>query len=487
MPDLKKALHDQFQPNQRYEFFGETIAEITVKGVRCHDNTSIKITNPITAFSGLNGTGKSTILQLAAIAYQNPDRRKSYFIKDFMPIGVLDPTPFKDDASVTFKYTTPTATLKTRSLTFHVTTQRKRWKGYDIRPEKNVFFGNVGFYLIKSEYSDFIFRHAGNLEISRTTSIEQRVKTWTARILGQNYDAIDKNLVTFSTREKDVLSVRRGGIQYSEPHMGYGEVRLQYLIDSIESMPEKSLILIEEPEISLHPAAQHEFGNYLLDLAHYKKHQILITTHSEYILETLPSESRIYLNKNETGIQPLPGLTAIEAKSLMTEAYFKALTVLVEDKMAVAVLSELLRYFDPDFHRTIGIYVGGSDSTIKSTISTLSSTPIKIVGVLDGDQNPHSTSPPFIFYLPGSLPPEKELLTNLNVKEFLMRKYRVDFDSFHASKLNGIDHHNWFGLLSEYVNQNIDALMYELAEEYAHSFSSGEIAPLITQLKESIR
>ena len=39
-------------------------------GVRCHTNTLIEVQSPITAFCGLNGTGKSTLLQLAAVAYR---------------------------------------------------------------------------------------------------------------------------------------------------------------------------------------------------------------------------------------------------------------------------------------------------------------------------------------------------------------------------------------------------------------------------------
>lgn len=476
-----------FREDRRFTNFGETIAEIHVKGVRCHENTSIKITSPITAFSGLNGTGKSTLLQLAAVAYQKPDHpNQSYFIKDFMPIGVLDPTPFKPDASVVYKYTTPSSSLKTRSLTFHVTTQRQRWRGYDKRSPKNIFFGNVGFYLVKSEYSDFIFRNAGSLEISNSNNVDERVKRWTAKILSQNYDSMLINTVTFSQREKDVFSVNRGRVQYSEPHMGYGEVRLQSLINSIELMPEKSLILIEEPEISLHPSAQHEFGNYLLDLAFEKRHQIIITTHSEFILETLPPESRIYLDKSEEGIQPIPGLTALQAKSLMTNGYFKALNVLVEDEVAIAILSEILLRFDYDLHRTVGIYPGGSDSTIKSIIKKLKETPMKIMGILDGDKRTH-TPPSYIYYLPGISPPEKELFGNITVQSYLRERYRINFDSFYASKLQDADHHGWLEILAEYVNQDKSALLYELAKEYAQSLRPDDVTQLITQLKDNMR
>src|SRR5262249_55416847 len=155
--------------------------------------------------------------------------------------------------------------------------------------------------------------------------VSERHKEWTCKVLGQNYDRITSNTVQYSNRTGTVISVERNGTAYSEAHMGYGEGRSQYLIDSLEVLPEKSLVLIEEPETSLHSSAQYEFGRYLVDVACRKHHQILLTTHSDAILEALPSESRLYLSRTSSGIRPIPGLTAQQVKSLMAQGNVKAL------------------------------------------------------------------------------------------------------------------------------------------------------------------
>ncbi len=48
--------------------------------------------------------------------------------------------------------------------------------------------------------------------------------------------------------------------------MGCGEGRIQYLVTTLEALPPKSVVLIEEPATSLHPHAQRVFGNYLVDV-----------------------------------------------------------------------------------------------------------------------------------------------------------------------------------------------------------------------------
>jgi putative ATP-dependent endonuclease of the OLD family len=57
------------------------------------------------------------------------------------------------------------------------------------------------------------------------------------------------------------------------------------------------LIVIEEPESFLHPSAQSEFGRLLQDLAEEFKVQVVITTHSPYLLCLSHPESNILLKR----------------------------------------------------------------------------------------------------------------------------------------------------------------------------------------------
>lgn len=57
------------------------------------------------------------------------------------------------------------------------------------------------------------------------------------------------------------------------------------------------LIVIEEPESFLHPYAQAEFGRVLQDLAEEFRVQVLVTTHSPYLLSLNQPESNILLER----------------------------------------------------------------------------------------------------------------------------------------------------------------------------------------------
>jgi hypothetical protein len=153
------------------------------------------------------------------------------------------------------------------------------------------------------------------------------------------------------------------------------------LIQIIETIPERSLVLIEEPETSLHLSAQQEFGHYLVDVCVNRKLQIMLTSHSEFILQALPSASRSYLDRRGASIQPVPGLTPMQARSLMADGRVKALNVLVEDETAKAILSAIVRRHEPRLLPTWGIHIGGDKDRIGTTVRCLRDTGIALAAV----------------------------------------------------------------------------------------------------------
>lgn len=481
MTDPRSALQRMFNETNRHANFGDLLIRIHVRGFRCHANTVIEVKNPITAFCGLNGTGKSTLLQLAATAYKNPiPGRKPYYVKDFLVVGTLDPAPFTKDASAEFTYAQADRSIK--SVTLSRNAQTKRWQGYQSRPQRRVLFAGAGLYLPKVEQRDFVIHKASRLKVSGQSVAPAHVKEWICRVLSQAYEHVHLNTVKFSNLTSNVATVKRSGSTYSETHMGYGEGRTQYLINTIETLPDQSLVLIEEPETSLHASAQYEFGRYLVDVAKRKRHQILLTTHSDSLLKALPSQSRFYLNRTNKGIEPIIGLTAGEARSLMAQGHEKALHILVEDDCAEAILSELIRRVDMNFLQSVGVYPVGGAETIATTMRTLSTTGLPVAAVRDGDRGDAPSNN--LFKLPGAHPPERVLFSSSSVKEHVRRTYRVDLDDFSAS-LAGEDHHRWFDLLGAHVSQNRTAIVSEAARAYVSGLSEAEVVALIEPLKEA--
>lgn len=60
------------------------------------------------------------------------------------------------------------------------------------------------------------------------------------------------------------------------------------------------IIIVEEPESFLHPAAQAEFGRVLQDLAEEFQVQVIVTTHSPYLMSLKDPASNILLRRRST-------------------------------------------------------------------------------------------------------------------------------------------------------------------------------------------
>lgn len=164
MSDPRNVLQKMFVPSNRFANFGNVLMTIHVQGFRCHTNTLIEVESPITAFCGLNGTGKSTLLHLAANGYKFNDRGLKNYIKDFIVVGTLDPNPFTDHATVEYRFWQENQSF--RHLKLSRNPKNKRWEGYRRRTERPVNFAGIGLYLPKIEQRDFIVRNAHQLTIS---------------------------------------------------------------------------------------------------------------------------------------------------------------------------------------------------------------------------------------------------------------------------------------------------------------------------------
>jgi energy-coupling factor transporter ATP-binding protein EcfA2 len=86
---------------------------------------------------------------------------------------------------------------------------------------------------------------------------------------------------------------------------GCGAQQILPVITQIFSAPANSVILLEEPEASLHPEAQVELARMLADAVRHG-HQLLVTTHSEALLKALDEACNAeHLDRNHVMIYRL--------------------------------------------------------------------------------------------------------------------------------------------------------------------------------------
>lgn len=161
------------------------------------------------------------------------------------------------------------------------------------------------------------------------------------KILGRKYKSIKiVNHRYFGPAGGWTVVMKSSDYSYSEAFAGSGEFTAVMLVVKTIDAPNKSLILLDEPEVSLHPAAQTKLLEYLSDIAKTKKHQIIFATHSPELIRNLPPNAvKVLTIRGDTGKVDLP-TTAVSPHVAFDAigAKFDKPVIVVEDKLAQALV-----------------------------------------------------------------------------------------------------------------------------------------------------
>ena len=489
--DHRKALQDAWE-RHRHTNFGNVLVGLDVKGFRAHTETSIEILSPVCAIVGPNGSGKTTLLHLAAAGYKAPPGAAStdYKLSQFFAIGNLDHTPFRPDCKVTLRYSRNDQGGQ-RPVNLTRREQSQRWSDYKKRDPRVVDFIGVKEFLPRVETNEFVFRKAAKLTVGNAVPLLQEISSNIAEILGRSYASINETSVTHGRMQQSVICAESGTSLYSENNMGFGERKVHKLVQRLEALPNRATILIEEPEIALHYAAQYRLGVYLCKYALRKKSQILLTTHSERLIDALPQKSRIYLFPSQNGVRVLPGLSATQAGDLLGEGHSVQTKVIVEDDVAAAIVGEIVRRVEPALLKTLKVVVAGyndgngrvagGESQIRTAMKVLREAGSKICAVLDADMADDVGN--FIYKLPGALPPEKELMNTVAVRQCLLDQYSDLSDDNINTCCTG-DHHGWLDRIADAVSSDRAVVLHAVAKAYASALPVNDAQIIVSLLKE---
>lgn len=482
MADIKKKLASKYQETNRYKNFGSCLRHIEINGFRGIDEIDLSLDYPVTAISGLNGAGKSTIGQLAICAYRKPTTAVHYkrqYIKDFFPVSVADPAPFKNDANVIFHYETDDH-KKTQEVT--VSRQKSEWSGYKRQPERHCYYVGFTVYIPKVERRDLSVYGGKDLAFTERRELEPEVIEKMARIIGHKYDEINFQGVSHKKRESEIGIASRLGCSYSENNMGFGEGRILYTVDKLETSPEQSLFILEEPETSLHESAQYEFAKYLIDVCNRRHHQIILSTHSSVILNALPPEARKLLIRDKSGVELRDRISTTHVRSILSAGHVRNLDICVEDEFAKVLLTEALRKKRKDLLKAVAIHAIGDKDAVREATYVLKKTGKKSIAVRDADVGQDKVNSLYSF--PGEKPPEVEVFTNQKVKQLIDERYGIDVD-WVLQRDEVKDHHKIAACIASEAESSEDVIRALVIDAYINDIDS-EFDDLIHDIEQCI-
>ena len=326
--------------------------EIFLDGIRGINGLRVGFDYPVSVIAGENASGKSTVLFAAACAY----KVRGAGVRDFVPSTLFPDfrpqagsrSDDRQPVTLQFEYTTPEGRRSMCCWRFG-----ERWRKSFLgrknasQPERQLYLRTLSNLTNPSEVR-------GVLGMARMAS-EPQVRPLNASQIqfAKNVlpslrysEVVDLNRLTRRGKRQLLFATQEDGPRYSELHMAAGErsvLRLSLEIAQLRA----ALVLIDEVETGLHPWVQKLLMLQLQQLALRNNLQIIVTSHSPVVLNSVPARGRIFLKRGDGGVTIQEPFRDIVQNALYGQSE-ELLNILCEDEVAEGVLQGVFDVIRPE-------------------------------------------------------------------------------------------------------------------------------------------
>jgi predicted ATPase len=255
-------------------------------------------------------------------------------------------------------------------------------------------------------------------------------------IIGKNYAqsiVVEHNFYDGKPEMGTTTYFYTDSLNYSEAFAGRGEFAVVKLIHEMDQAPEHSLILLDEPEVSLHPGAQEKLKQYLLAMVLKKKLQVVISTHSRVFVEGIPENAIKLFNETDSSQFHVQNschyLEAFRDIGIQRHESDKTI-IIVEDITTKILIESFLKEKKEGLDELFRVeyYPGGAESLLKTAVHYSEENEKHKFILLDGDKRKESFDPRNITV---------EQRDNLNeLKQIIKKVTGIDYRSL-AFRLDG--------------------------------------------------
>jgi predicted ATPase len=423
------------------------VEEVRIESLRGIRDLTVRFPYPVAVVAGANACGKSTLLAALACAYRPPGKGPARFVP-----SAMFPDFRSSDADL------PADATVTTRLTFHyiyqgvrqqmIWSRGRKWnrsfagRKKGVQPQGTLYFRTLASLNSPSEVRSVLQLAQRRLDHSEVTA---DLLVFAHRILEFRY----RQLLLLSHKERNLLFATRDDVSstaYSEFHMSSGERSILRLSKDLSGL-EDSLVIIDEVEAGLHPFTQQQLMLELQRLALRRGLQVVVATHSPVVLDCVPLEARVFLERGADGVRFVEPWRDTLQRALYGQSVDR-LSVLCEDEVAEAIVLGVLDTMCPRMNLVQSEIMVGRD-TGKDEFPNHARALAKFrrladfVFVLDGDGLDAKTQveaqargmgqTATVLLLPGSGPPEAWIWTRLRARaDVFAQRLGLDADALLA-------------------------------------------------------
>ncbi|MHB8137089.1 MAG: ATP-dependent nuclease [Smithellaceae bacterium] len=439
------------------------------------ENTKINFEFPFTVFTGRNGSGKSSVLHAIQGAPGGESPAKFWFSTKVDPINDTTEKPncfiygYQKDSAllevlktrINLKdkpdYWEPSRPIKKYGMTLlkggkRNPTINKKVIYFDFRAElsaydKYFYFSDLRKTLTIQSKQDYIRRYSPKLKSiidnnfihlfrgrpvnEKPIHLSNNELKEICKILGKEYK--ECRLVEHSLFNKNkglTIFFKTDSINYSEAYAGRGEFAVVRLVREVMNAPEHSLLVLDEPEVSLHPGAQEALKIFLLRQTLNKKLQVIISTHAPKFVEYLPESAIKLFYPTTSGKFTVRNKTNyIEAFHFIGQETENKIIVFVEDKLSKLLMEKVIESLGGEYILLIKVEYnpGGAKSILKSAVQYSEENELSKYLLLDGDERKAKIDPLSISVSDSqNLPRLQKLIKDATGIEHGKLRFRID-------------------------------------------------------------
>ena len=455
---------------------------LKIKNFRHIVNQKIEFGDTLTVISGLNGTGKSSILGLAGHFFTNPDKKKKSLLnKDF---STLQSEVFRlcpeHDYNNNYEYEgyveeNPGEELLSINVKTRYIPTANRLK-FDINGRKNKYPYPVLYLGLKRLFPNANEKKFNTIDDTTLTDSDKKFyinEVKNIMVINDNHGDVERVI----TKNKNYLGMKTD--KYAAAGNSAGQDNIGQIITALMSFKKLysngGILLIDELEATLFPAAQLNLISKLYSYSKNFKLQIIFTTHSleiiKFLLDKNYSDVKInfleliggnVVNKNDATFDYIQHKIRVEARQIDLKEDKKQ--IICEDELASLWIKGLIK--GKNINKRIYInYNNMTDGCIKRLAESKMKCFDNFIFVLDGDCRDKAEYKNLknVVFLPGTYPPESIMFKFLkelpDTDPFWQNEQYFDYNAcFNGYLDNPSDvnrHKNWYEKQRDFLGKGL--------------------------------